>query len=198
MITLKDFSRILYLATCLVTGAFMCVVMPPMAPGAAAQVSLDDAIALHNAGREGDAGAISGAIDMLESLIKSEPGNAAATAYLGSSYAIAARESGSVVDKVRFTNRGLRFLDQAVDMAPDDFAILVMRTNVASNLPPMFGRVETAREDGHALHRIYTQTGNPQMAAHMVGIYEILGEITDEPDKWKKEADAARARAAGR
>ena len=153
---------------------------------------LEDAIALHHAGRDGNTKATAEAITLLKRIIKAEPENAEAIAYLGSSYSITARDSGSVVDKVRYTNRGLRFLDQAVMLDPDDFAIRVIRANVANNLPELFGRTATAIEDGLVLDRMFSAAQSPAMAQEMVGIYAILDEIAPDQGDWKSKAAHAR------
>ena len=157
---------------------------------------LEDAIALHDDGRDGNTKAVAEAIILFKQIIKAEPKNAEAIAYLGSSYAITARDSDSVVDKVRYTNRGLRFLDQAVTLAPNDFAVRVIRANVANNLPELFGRQATAIEDGLVLDKMFSATQSPAqrsgMAPAMVGIYEILDDIAPDKGDWKSKAAHAR------
>ena len=157
---------------------------------------LEDAIALHHEGRDGNTKAVAEAITLFKQIIKAEPQNAKAIAYLGSSYAITARDSKEVVDKVRYTNRGLRFLDQGVTLAPNDFAVRVIRANVANNLPELFGRQATAIEDGLVLDRMFSAAQSPAqisaMAPAMVGIYKMLGDIAPEQGDWKTKAAEAR------
>lgn len=153
---------------------------------------MGEAISLHNAGRDGDTEATAKAVSLLEEIVKSDPTNAKAMAYLGSSYAITARDSESVVDKVRYSNRRLQFLDQAVNMLPDGFVIRILRASVASSLPAIFGRKETAIEDGLILDKMFTATKSPRMAPHMVGIYEMLNRIAEEQGDWVSKADLAR------
>ena len=154
---------------------------------------LEDAIALHDDGRDGNTKAVAEAITLFKQIIKAEPKNAEAIAYLGSSYTITARDSKEVVDKMRYTNRGLRFLDQAVTLAPNDFAVRVIRANVANNLPELFGRQATAIEDGLVLDKMFSAAQSPAMASPMVGIYEILDDIAPEQGDWKSKAAAARS-----
>ena len=153
---------------------------------------LEDAIALHHEGRDGNTKATAEAITLFKQIIKAEPQNAKAIAYLGSSYAITARDSKEVVDKVRYTNRGLRFLDQAVTLAPNDFAVRVIRANVANNLPELFGRQATAIEDGLVLDKMFSAAQSPAMAPAMIRIYEILGDIAPEQGDWESKAAEAR------
>ena len=157
---------------------------------------LEDAIALHDDGRDGDTKAVAEAITLFERIIDAEPQNAKAIAYLGSSYAISARDSKEVADKMRYTNRGLRFLDQAVTLAPNDFAVRVIRANVANNLPELFGRQATAIEDGLVLDKMFSAAQSPAqisaMAPAMIRIYEILGDIAPDQGDWESKAAEAR------
>ena len=153
---------------------------------------LEDAIALHDDGRDGNTKAVAEAITLFKQIIKAEPKNAKAIAYLGSSYAITARDSKEVADKMRYTNRGLRFLDQAVALAPNDFAVRVIRANVANNLPELFGRQATAIEDGLVLDRMFSAAQSPAMAPAMIRIYEILGDIAPEQGDWESKSAEAR------
>lgn len=192
MSKINKFFRALCLASFAVYAPVAAIAVFPAAPAAASQTSMESAIALHDAGRAGDKEATEQAVKMFQGLMKAEPGNAMAVAYLGSSYAITARNSRSVSDKVRYTNRGLRFLDQAVTMAPDNFVIRLIRANVAWNLPSMFGRAETAIEDGIVLDKIFSAAQAPSMAQHMVGIYEMLNEAAAEQGEWAEKAAGAR------
>ena len=189
---ISTFFRALCLASIAAYGPVVAVAVLPATPVIAAQTALESAIALHDAGRAGDKAATEQAVKAFLELMKAEPGNAMAVAYLGSSYAITARDSRSITDKVRYTNRGLRFLDQAVTMAPDDFTIRLIRASVAGNLPAMFGRSETAVEDGIVLDKIFSAAQAPTMALHMVGIYEMLSEQAADKGDWANKAAAAR------
>lgn len=150
------------------------------------------AIALHDAARagKGDPGA---AVAASEAVTEAEPDNALAWAYLGSSYAISAREAGSVTDKIRFTNRGLRYLDQAVDMAPQDPVVRLIRASVLPNLPAMFGRSEMAQADMLEMDRLYSAAPDPALAGPMVRIYAALAETGAGAQDWAAKAEAARA-----
>ena len=158
----------------------------------AVENKLVEAIALHNHGRDGDDQATAAAIKLLEEIIKTEPKNVTALTYLGSSYAITARDSKIVADKMRYTNRGLRFLDQAIVLEPNNFVSRLIRANVANNLPAMFGRQGTAIEDGLMLDRIFSNAQNPKMASPMIGIYEMLSKIADGQGDWTNKASLAR------
>lgn len=194
---IKQISRALGLA-CFMAGSVVGTVSFQAVPAyAATQETLTDAIALHDAGRAGDFDATKQAVAALKSLAKTDPANPHVSAYLGSSYAIMARDARSVTDKIRFSNRGLRYLDQAVVMAPDDFVVRLVRASVTASLPPMFGRTESAVEDMMVLDRIFTQAQAPSMAVPMGDIYDHLARLAPEQGDWTSRAAIARSLAAG-
>lgn len=181
----------------LMTIATPVVFTAPFGQHGAAQAAVADfeaALALHNAARDGK-GAAEEAVKALEAYTAAEPAQAEGWAYLGSAYAISARDAGSVTDKIRFTNRGLRFLDQAVAQAPQDFVVRVIRANVLMNLPAMFGREDMLVGDLMTLHQMYQAAQNPRMAAPMVGIYGALATHAAKAEDWPALQAAAQTTA---
>lgn len=176
--------------------AFAAIAMSA-APALADRAAFDRAVALHDAGRDGDAGAVGEAVEAFEQIVEADPENALARAYLGSSYALTARDASEVADRIRFVNRGLRNLDAAVEAAPDDFVIRLIRANVSAGLPEMFGRRERAIEDMLALDAMFEATRSPRMAGPMLGIYDHLSELAPEKGDWDARAEEARALAGG-
>ncbi len=60
-----------------------------------------NAVALHNAGRAGDARAVTQAVEAFGDLVKADGSDPIANAYLGSSYTLMGREAKSGPDKLR-------------------------------------------------------------------------------------------------
>ncbi|WP_160116650.1 hypothetical protein [Pseudovibrio ascidiaceicola] len=161
-------------------------------------VTFESAKSLHDKAREGDEEAAEQAVDAFTSLVKAEPKNALALAYLGSSYAISAREASVVTNKIRYTNRGLRYLDQAIVLAPQNFVVRLIRANVTSNLPSMFGRGDTALEDMLLLDQLYSAAPTPRLAGPMLGIYAKLEDAAPKESDWADKAAQAKALLAGK
>jgi len=147
---------------------------------------LQKAIALHNSAAAGDKAALADAVSMLETLVGANPQDAETVAYLGSAYAITAREKRNVVGKMRNVNNALRYLDQALEMAPNNFTVRMVRASVQRNLPPMFNRGDDAIEDMIALDRLFLAMNNaPQsMAKAMIPIYGHLLENAASRGDW--------------
>lgn len=150
------------------------------------------AIRLHNAGRQGDQEALKQANGLLKMMVKNEPKNALANAYFGSTYAVMGRDAESLVNKIRYVNRGLRYLDEALHLAPDDFVVRFIRANVNSSLPEMFSRADKATEDMLVLHRIYQPNPTTARATMMINVYKKLIKRTPETDAWSEHLKQAR------
>ena len=157
----------------------------------------EEGIALHDAARDGDEDAAESAVETLERYLKRFPQDGEARAYLGSAYALKGRDASSVVNKMRYTNRGLRHLDRALDAAPRDFTVRFIRARVNASLPKMFNRGEAATEDMLALDEIFRASPSPAMAGWMVGIYEDLQSRAPDAGPWSERLAHARELAGG-
>lgn len=152
----------------------------------------EQGIALHDRAVEGDDGAAEEAVGRLERYLDRISNDGEARAYLGSAYAMMARDASSVVNKTRYANRGVRHLDRALDAAPRSFTVRLVRAKVNSSLPKMFGRGGAALEDMLALDVIYLESPSPGMAGHMVEIYEELLRRAPDAGPWAARLDDAR------
>jgi len=161
-------------------------------PAAGTEIPFAEAVALHDAGRDGDTRATARAVEAFGILVEIDAGNPLANAYLGSSYALLARDARSVTDKIRYTNRGLRHLDTAVVLAPDNFVVRLVRANVTASLPAMFGRRDGTIEDMLELDAVFSVARSPAMAGQMIGIYGLLADMAPEAGDWQAKADTAR------
>ena len=156
-----------------------------------------EGVALHDAARDGDEEAAESAVEALERYLERFPEDGEARAYLGSSYAMMGRDASSVVNKMRYTNRGLRHLDRALDAAPRDFAVRFIRARVNASLPSMFNRDEAALADMLALDEIFRASPAPATAGWMVGIYEDLQDRAPDAGPWDERRARARELAGG-
>ena len=161
-------------------------------------VELNRAIALHDAARDGDENAGARAIEQLSEMARKHPRNAVVLAYLGSAYAIAARDAWNPFQKTANVNRGLRNLDAAVEMAPENFVVRLIRANVQMKLPSMFARGDDAVRDMIALDVIFRRNPNAKRARAMIAIYEKLIALAPNQGDWSAGLALARQRAAGR
>ena len=157
----------------------------------------EEGVALHDSAREGEENAAERAVDALERYLERFPEDAEARAYLGSAYALMGRDASSVVNKMRYANRGLRHLDGALEAAPRRFPVRMIRAYVNSSLPKLFGRADEALEDMLALDEIYREAPSPRLAREMVGIYPMLQERAPDAGPWAERLEQARALSEG-
>lgn len=162
------------------------------APALAAGPTFEEAVELHDAGRGGDIRSTERAVEAFGDLVRADASDPLANAYLGSSYALLARDSRGVTNRIRYINRGLRHLDTAVALAPDNFVARLIRANVTANLPTMFGRADDAVEDMLILDAMFTKARSPAMADGMVDIYGYLSDLAPEAGDWPAKAETAR------
>ena len=152
----------------------------------------EQGIALHDRALEGDDEAAEKAVEQLERYLERFSKDGEARAYLGSACAMIARDASSVVNKMRYANRGLRHLDRALDVAPRVFAVRLIRAKVNSSLPKMFKRGDAALDDMLALDAIYREAPSPTLAREMVEIYEELQTRAPDAGPWAARLDEAR------
>ena len=162
----------------------------------AQEITIHKAIQYHDIARAGDKESIEQAVASFTKLLQQSPKDPLVLAYLGSSYALLARESSAVADKVRFTNRGLRYLDQSVVIAPEDVTVRLIRGTVSSNLPALFSREASAIEDFLYLDSIYSSQPNVSLAHSMIDIYtKLVDLVPEQKEHWEAKIQEAQKRA---
>ncbi len=108
--------------------------------------ALENAIELHDRGVEGSEAAVDKAIEALDALLDKDPENELARAYLGSAYTLKARDA-ALWRKRGWVEKGIETLDTAVQGAPANSEVRLVRAINAYNLPRMAGRYDLAAED---------------------------------------------------
>ena len=192
LLVIFRFERI-YTTSMLVLAFFVSLLLSSLT--LANEITISEAIKYHDAGRTGDNESTEKSVSAFKKLLEKSPENPLLLAYLGSSYALTARDSSAVVDKVRFTNRGLRYLDKAVVLAPEDFVVRLIRGTVSSQIPAMFGRKEVVIEDFLLLDKIYSSNPNNKRAQSMVDVYQQLSKLLPaQKDNWAKKLQEVRSR----
>lgn len=174
---------------------FTAVLFPYRAECAEPTV-LEKAIVLHDRACDGDGKAAEKAVGLFTKMIEAEPKNAVAVAYLGSSYALMGRHSDVLNDKVRYTNRGIRFLDQSLQYGADNFTVRVIRAHVNLSLPAMFKRADAARADIEKLDSLYMAAPSQEHAQQVAPLYAQLAKSLNGDSRWMAKSRAAASVAA--
>ena len=148
--------------------------------------SLKGALVLHHDALNGNRGAIRPAIMALRRLRREYPWHAESAVYLGSAYAIAARDGWFGPSRLVDVARSVHHLNAALDLGPDNFEVRMIRASVQIKLPRVFGRRGTAIRDGITLDRMFRQTVDPHngMDVAMMPIYYFLTEASPDRGDW--------------
>jgi hypothetical protein len=83
----------------------------------------------------------------LEKWVEDQPTNYLLQAYLGSTYTLDSRDSWPGPGKLTYLKKGGQWLDGAVTSAPDNPAVRFLRAIDYFELPALFGKRQTARDD---------------------------------------------------
>ena len=87
----------------------------------------------------------------LEKWTQDQPMNFLLQAYLGSVYTLDSRDAWPGPGKLSYLNKGSQWLDGAVASAPDNPAVRFIRAIDYFELPAIFGKRQTARDDFQVL-----------------------------------------------
>lgn len=105
-----------------------------------AEMLMKLAIYYHDRGIEGDKDAVQKSEKYLKQVLEKNADQAIALAYLGSVYTLMGRDSTMFWKKMKYVQEGLAKIDRAIEMAPNDLAIRMIRMMNSLNLPAFLNR----------------------------------------------------------
>lgn len=94
----------------------------------------------------GEEDALDKAIEQFEFILERDPSKAKAKAFLGSTTVLKAKYS-SIFTKLSYAEKGFDILDEAVELAPDNPDVRLIRAANSSEVPRFLGRRDKAEED---------------------------------------------------
>ena len=150
--------------------------------------SLEEALKLHDDAQNGDRSTIRPAIMALRRLRREDPWHAESAVYLGSAYAIAARDGWFGLSRLVDVARSVHHLNTALDFAPDNFEVRMVRASVQSHMPRIFGRRGAAIEDAIVLDQMFRRIKDPPpaIASRMLPIYDFLAKTVPQRGNWSE------------
>lgn len=101
----------------------------------------------HDEGVEGDEEAVPRAEAHLRKLLESNPNHARGLALLGSVYTLKGRDAFWPLTQIRLVKEGNTYMDQAVQLAPEDVPTRTIRALNNAHMPEFLGRTQIVRED---------------------------------------------------
>ena len=165
-------------------------------------------ILYHNLGVEGDKKAVKRAKKLFEKLLELEPKNVEALVWYGSVLTLKGRDILFPISKLGYVNNGIEKMDKAVELAPDNINVRMIRAHNSLNLPGMFHRIKIAITDFEHLltlrEKRQEEFSKSLLAKIFLGLgkaYSKKGDITKARENWQeavellpdsKEAEMAR------
>ncbi len=101
----------------------------------------------HDQGVAGNDDAVDKGFACLDKVLQIDPSNAAALVYRGSLWTLRARDAWWPFTKMKDVDKGVDEMDKAVDLAPDNVTVRLVRGINSVQLPSMFHRLPIALKD---------------------------------------------------
>jgi tetratricopeptide (TPR) repeat protein len=101
----------------------------------------------HDQGVAGNDDAVDKGFTCLDKVLQIDPSNAIALAYRGSLWTLRARDAWWPFTKMKDVDKGIDEMDKAVDLAPDNITVRLVRGINSVQLPSMFHRLPVALKD---------------------------------------------------
>ncbi|MBA2881875.1 tetratricopeptide (TPR) repeat protein [Desulfosalsimonas propionicica] len=143
-------------------------------------------VAWHNLAVCGVKGAPDNAVDVLEAARRKNSEDMIVLSYLGSSYTMKGRDALCAFNMVRYVNKGLEYLDRAVEKDRNNFILHLIRGLNNFDLPPMYKRRDDSYEDFLILSEMYKENPDPNFFRIMTDVYRKLSIILKEKGEFKK------------
>jgi len=144
-------------------------------------------IAYHTEGVAGDKKAVEEGFGCFDTVLALDPANAVALAYRGSLWTMRGRDAWWPFTKMSNVDKGIDEMDKAVDLAPDNVSVRLVRGINSAHLPSMFKRLGTAQKD---FYYLLNSPAFPHFDAHLKStIYYWSGFVykqDNQPEKAKE------------
>ncbi len=101
----------------------------------------------HDQGVAGNDDAVEKGFTCFDKVLELDPSNAVALAYRGSLWTLRARDAWWPFTKMKDVDKGVDEMDKAVDLAPDNIPVRLVRGINSIHLPSMFRRLPIALKD---------------------------------------------------
>lgn len=146
---------------------------------------------LHTQAEEGDKEATQKLVSQLETLTAQNPNNKLLLCYLGSAYTLASRDAFVGPNKLKLLKKGVQTMDEAVNAAPRDSSVRMVRAINNLMLPAFVGRRDEARADFQLL--LTTIEKDPQIQHLNQRTRQAIYYFAGLSFRQLKEADRAQA-----
>jgi len=149
---------------------------------------------LHLAGVDGDAEAAEAAHERFQALHEQHPEQPLIRAYLGSAKLLLSRDATLPWNKQAHAEAGGEHLNAAVEAAPDDIPVRLVRAASTIELPGFFNVADQTRADIHWLTEQYEKS-DPALddatrarIAHLMGRQQRIDDRPESAQRWFRRA----------
>ncbi len=147
-----------------VVGVMMVTVM--VAVSVFAVSDLVPAYQLLQKSRNGDASAQKELVTTLEKYTEEHTDNLFAQMLLGEAYLMEARDAKENWDKMKWTNKGMQYMDKAVQNSPNDYLMRIERGITYFYMPEMLKKGQASRSDFELLVTVIEKEKDEYFIAH--------------------------------
>lgn len=146
---------------------------------------LDLGIAYHSEGVAGNKEAVKEGFACFDTVLALDPTNAVALAYRGSLWTMRGRDAWWPFTKMSDVDKGIDEMDKAVDLAPDNVSVRLIRGINSVHLPSMFKRLGTALTD---FHYLLNSPAFPEFDVHLKSTIYYWAGLAYKQDSQREKA----------
>jgi tetratricopeptide (TPR) repeat protein len=127
------------------------------------------------------------AVQYLEQANQKKSDDTEVLCYLGSAYTLLAKDTGDLMNKSSYMNRGVEYMDKSVRMDLDNIAVRLARANNSKSLPKFLNRRPVAYEDFEHLAGLFEK--KPDVSPSLkASVYRDFAAL------YKEDGDTTKAR----
>ena len=134
----------------------------------------------HSLAVDGERRAVQKADEMFAEILRIDPDNAKARAWRGGVYTLKAKYAWFPGTKLVRVYQGIRMMRRAVEIAPDDITVRMVRANTSMALPGFFGQLGRAIRDLEHLLALHEEDPEGFSNDLLADIYLALGKAREK------------------
>jgi tetratricopeptide (TPR) repeat protein len=150
-------------------------------------------IAYHDLGVQGDKDSVKRAEKVLKKLLKLDPQNSEAHGWYGSVLTLKGRSARLPIMRMKHVSAGIKEMDNAVELSPDNVTVRMIRANNNLGLPDVFNRVDVVISDLKYLISMKEKDINAfddellaEIYLNLGRAFDMRGDLNEARENWRK------------
>lgn len=144
----------------------------------------------HNLAVAGEGENAKKSVEKLQKVREQRPEDPIALAYLGSAKTLQGYYAVNPVNKITYVNEGTALIDKAVEMAPDNVELRILRATNSRELPFFFGRYGYVKQDLNHLFELKEDTPSLFSPAALAQLYFLKAGFLRKTAEGEKQEEA--------